>query len=301
MKLPTIGLVTPSLNQARFLEAALNSVLSQSYPSLRYFLVDGGSVDGSLAILERFRSQLDGLIIEPDNGQYDAINKGFEQALANSDVEVMGWLNSDDLLLPGALQTVGEIFAAFPEVEWITCLVRANSTHHGRINSLTTLPGMARDAFIENRYLPAADPFRSFGFIQQESSFWRRSLWERSGGYLSTLHGLAGDYELWRRFYNHGQCVGLTIPLALNRVHSAQQSADIDRYNSHAMPLIHNVTLRQKIRLSISNRIRKHSLDRFLCMHKWLLPHLAYRGRRIVLESPQGPSCRWRQEDYWFL
>lgn len=299
--LPTIALVTPSFNQARFLEATLRSVLDQGYPKLHYRVVDGGSSDGSAAILERYRPQLQGLTIEPDQGQYDAINKGFRAALAASEAEVMGWLNSDDLLLPGALHSVGEIFAAFPEVEWISCLVRARCSHHGRIDAITTLPGLAREAFAHHRYLPAAEPFSAYGFIQQESSFWRRSLWERAGGSLSTRHGLAGDYELWHRFFQHGHCVGLTIPLALNRVHHRQQSAAIDRYNADAQPLIHPLPRRQRARLSLLRRLRRHGLDRLPLVQKRLAPRLGYRGQRLVLEQPQGPTSSWRLEEYWFL
>jgi glycosyltransferase involved in cell wall biosynthesis len=299
--LPTIALVTPSFNQAGYLEATLRSVLDQGYPQLHYRVVDGGSSDGSLEILERYRPQLQGLTIEHDQGQYDAINKGFSQALASSEAEIMGWLNSDDLLLPGALHSVGEIFAAFPRVEWISCLVRTGADHTGRINVVTSLPGMAREAFSQNRYLPAADPASSFGFIQQESSFWRRSLWERAGGYLSTRHGLAGDYELWHRFYQHGHSVGLTIPLALNRVHHRQKSADIDRYNADAKPLIYPLSRRQQAKLSIVRQLRKHGLDRLPLMQKRLAPHLGYRGRRIMLDNPQGPTSTWRLEEHWFL
>ena len=123
--LSSIALVTPSFNQGHYLESTLRSVLDQGYSQLHYQVIDGASTDGSIAILQSFRPRLQGLIIEPDEGQYHAINKGFQQALAESDAEIMGWLNSDDLLLPGALQTVAEVFASFPEVEWISCLVRA--------------------------------------------------------------------------------------------------------------------------------------------------------------------------------
>jgi glycosyltransferase involved in cell wall biosynthesis len=299
--LPSIALVTPSFNQAQFLEATLQSVLGQNYANLHYQVVDGASSDGSPAILQRHSGSLQGLTIEADQGQYHAIQKGFSLALRASDAQVMGWLNSDDLLLPGALHSIGEIFAAFPQVEWISCLVRARCSHHGRIDAVSSLPGLSRDAFRHNRYLPAADPFASFGFIQQESSFWRRSLWERAGGYISTCHGLAGDYELWHRFYQHGHCVGLTIPLALNRVHHRQQSAAIDRYNADARPLLETIPRRQRLRLALQCRLRRHGLERLPSLHKTLAPRIGYRGQRLVLEQPQGPDSRWRLEDHCFF
>jgi glycosyltransferase involved in cell wall biosynthesis len=299
--LPPLALITPSFNQAGFLESTLRSVLDQDYPQLHYRVVDGGSQDGSAIILERYRPQLQGLTIEPDQGQYDAINKGFSQALASSDAEIMGWLNSDDLLLHGALHSVGEIFAAFPAVEWISCLVRARCSHHGRIDAISSLPGLAREAFSHHRYLPAAEPFSAYGFIQQESTFWRRSLWERAGGFVSTRHGLAGDYELWQRFYQHGHCVGLSLPLALNRVHHRQQSAAIDRYNTDASPLIQPIPRRQRPRLAMLRRLRRHGLAQLPAVQQRLAPHLGYRGRRIVLDNPQGPNSTWRLEEHCFL
>lgn len=301
IRLPFIALVTPSFNQATYLEDTLRSVLEQHYPALHYRVVDGGSLDGSAAILERYRPQLQGLTIEPDQGQYDAINKGFSQALVSDDAEIMGWLNSDDLLLPGALHSVGEIFAAFPEVEWICCLVRARCSYHGRIDTITSLPGLAREAFAHNRYLPAAEPFSAFGFIQQESTFWRRSLWERAGGFVSTRHGLAGDYELWHRFYQHGHCVGLASPLALNRVHHSQQSAAIDRYNADASPLIQPIPRLQRARLALMRRLRRHGIAQLPAVQQQLAPRLGYSGQRIVLDAPQGPESRWHLEEYWFL
>jgi glycosyltransferase involved in cell wall biosynthesis len=301
LALPTIALVTPSFNQGGYLEATLRSVLDQGYPKLHYRVVDGGSTDGSVAILERYRDQLHGLTIEPDRGQYDAINKGFRDTLAATDTEVMGWLNSDDLLLPGALRSIGEIFGAFPQVEWITCLVRARCSHHGRIDAVSSLPGLAREAFDHNRYLPVVDPFSAYGFIQQESTFWRRSLWERAGGYVSTRHGLAGDYELWHRFFRHGHCVGVTIPLALNRIHHRQQSAAIDRYNADARSLIHPPLHRQRARLTLLRRLRRHGLDRLPLIQPRLAHRLGYRGQRLVLEQPQGPTSAWRLEEHWFL
>lgn len=108
--LPTISLVTPSYNQARFLETALRSVVEQDYPWLEYIVLDGGSTDGSVEILERFDGVIDHWKSEPDDGQADAINRGWQLA----DGQVLGWLNSDDRLEPGALDAVGETFARRP-------------------------------------------------------------------------------------------------------------------------------------------------------------------------------------------
>jgi glycosyltransferase involved in cell wall biosynthesis len=102
-ELPRISLVTPSFNQAEFLEATLRSVLDQGYPNLEYIVVDGGSTDGSTAILERYADRLAWWVSEPDRGHGHALNKGFARATG----EILGWINSDDLLLPGASSSAG--------------------------------------------------------------------------------------------------------------------------------------------------------------------------------------------------
>jgi len=111
----SITIVTPSFNQAAYLEQTIRSVLDQGYPNLQFGVVDGGSTDGSVEIIERYRSQLDFAIIEPDHGQTEAINKGIRRAQG----QIIGWLCSDDTLLPGALQTIGQHFADHPDHDWI--------------------------------------------------------------------------------------------------------------------------------------------------------------------------------------
>lgn len=114
----TLSIITPSFNQADFLEATLHSVLGQGYPKLDYRVIDGGSTDDSREILRRYSDQLTYWCSEPDQGQYDAINKGFR----HSSGDIMAWINSDDMYTPWAFQVVNEIFSTLPEVEWLTTL-----------------------------------------------------------------------------------------------------------------------------------------------------------------------------------
>ena len=114
--LPKISLVTPSYNQGHFLESTLLSVLSQDYPNLQYIVMDGGSTDSSAAIIEKYAGRLAYSCSEKDNGQYDAINRGFARATG----EIMAWINSDDMYFPWTLRVVSDIMTAFPEVEWVT-------------------------------------------------------------------------------------------------------------------------------------------------------------------------------------
>ena len=112
--LPRITVVTPSFNQARYLDRTIRSVLDQGYPNLEYMVLDAGSTDGSLDIIKRYSDRLDYWRSGPDNGQSAAVNEGWQRASG----EVMAWLNSDDFYLPGALDFVGNHFRVHPE-DWV--------------------------------------------------------------------------------------------------------------------------------------------------------------------------------------
>src|SRR5580700_12323084 len=115
---PRFALVTPAFNCADYLEQTIQAVLAQNYPNLDYFIVDGGSTDGTIDIIRQYESQISGWFSEPDNGMYDAINKGF----ARTSGEIMGWISATDQLHLGGLSVVGSVFRDLPEVEWITGL-----------------------------------------------------------------------------------------------------------------------------------------------------------------------------------
>jgi hypothetical protein len=216
---PKISIVTPSYNQAQFLEATIRSILEQGYPNLEYMVIDGGSTDGSVEIIRSHESGLAYWVSEPDGGQYDAVNKGFERSTG----EVMAWLNADDKYCPWALSVVGEIFATFPEVEWVTSGYSLNWDRHGRAVRCWERAGFNRNVFLRG----ANGPFQQLhthGWIQQESTFWRRSLWERAGGGLDTSLRLAADFDLWARFFQHAELHTIGVPLGGFRKHGDQRS-----------------------------------------------------------------------------
>lgn len=187
--LPTLALVTPSYNQADYLEECIDSVLGQGYPNLEYVIMDGGSTDGSVDIIRKYERHLSYWQSRPDGGQYQAINEGFRHTRG----ELMTWLNSDDKFHPLAFAKAVSVFMTHPEAEWITG--RQNEWDRaGRLHYLQeNLEVLSRRKYLNGIF--------DKPFIQQEGTFWRRSLWETAGGTLSNSFELAGDLELWVRFF----------------------------------------------------------------------------------------------------
>ena len=287
-ELPTISVVTPSFNQARYLERTLRSILDQGYPRLELVVVDGGSTDGSVEIIRAFESRLAWWVSEPDRGQYDAINKGF----AHTSGEIMAWLNSDDLYTPWALHVVGELFARFPGVDWLTSLFQLVWDDRDRAVACMRASGFNRRAFMRGENLVTRPRGRG-RWIQQESTFWRRSLWQRAGGRLDTTLTLAADFELWARYFAHADLVGVETPLAGFRAHGDQRS----------------VTQREAYAREAEAALVRHGgrlggrLDG--AWRTALVPRLPTRLRRTLermhLAAPR-PVCRWEgPETGWTL
>ena len=217
---PKISVVTPSFNQGQFLEETILSVLNQHYENLEYIIIDGGSSDNSLDIIEKYEDDIDYWVSEPDNGQYDAINKGFKKSTG----DIMAWINSDDKYTPYAFSVVADIFSISPEIEWITSLYPVVWNINGQPVYCGSYDGFEKISFFKGANLEIENSYvRSF--IQQESTFWKRSLWDRSGGYLDSGFHSAGDFELWARFFNHAQLYGVYSLLGGFRKHENQKTS----------------------------------------------------------------------------
>lgn len=215
-----ISIVTPSYNQARFLQEAILSVLNQDYGNKEYIVIDGGSTDGSVEIIRKYEHQLAYWRSEPDHGQYEAINKGFSKSTG----EIMTWLNSDDKYTPWTFSVVSDIFNKYPEVEWLTTHFFLFWNEKGQAVACAYVGGFNRQSFFRGANLPMRRWYART-FIMQETTFWRRSLWERAGGYVDSSLGFAGDFELWARFFQHADLYAVATPLGGFRGHGDQKTA----------------------------------------------------------------------------
>ncbi|WP_370691361.1 glycosyltransferase family 2 protein [Bradyrhizobium sp.] len=205
-RVPAIAIVTPSLNHAPFLGATIDSVLSQNYPALHYHVQDGGSSDGSIDILERYGDKISWRSA-PDDGQADAINQGF----AGLDCEIMAYLNSDDILLPGALACIANFFKARPEID-IVYGHRIFVDYAGSEIGRAILPAHSSEAL------------RYAGYVPQETMFWRRRVWDAVGP-MDTKFQYALDWDFMLRAHAAGfKFARLRRFLACFRVHDAQKT-----------------------------------------------------------------------------
>ncbi|MBF0516510.1 MAG: glycosyltransferase, partial [Nitrospirae bacterium] len=235
-RLPRISIVTPSYNQAEYLEECILSIVTQGYPNLEYIVMDGGSSDNSIDIIKKYEKHIAYSKSAPDGGQYAAIDEGLKRSTG----QIMGWLNSDDKLHAGALWVVAMLFSAYSEIQWIMGRPTVWDADGKLTAALTPIPLWSRKQYL--------DGFIGPPHIQQESTFWRRQLWDAAGGYIDTSLRYAGDMELWARFFRSAQCYSVEALIGGIRNHPQQKTAkpasdgsgyyDYGDYNSEAGAII---------------------------------------------------------------
>ena len=221
---PKISIITPSFNQVQYLETTIRSVLLQGYPNLEYIVIDGGSSDGSLEIIQKYAPWLAHWVSEPDRGQSHALNKGFEHATG----EWVAWINSDDIYLPGAFFKVGNAVAE-QECDWLigkTVMTDGQLRKIGMFNP-ELYSALGRDARYTSRgWLDFVCTKQAGISLPQQSSFWRREVVVSAGGINESIH-YAMDHELLGRLARLGlRPTTIGDELACFRMHATQKTAD---------------------------------------------------------------------------
>ena len=262
---PLISVITPSYNQAEFLEENILSVKNQDYPNIEHIIIDGGSKDGSLEIIEKYANDLT-WISEPDDGQSHAINKGFKMARG----EIIGWINSDDYYLPGAVSRAIDVLAANPGVDLVygyCAKVDENSNQTGLFKS----PEFDRDLLFSNPNV-----------IYQPAVFFRKSLLDKAGLLDESLH-YAMDFDLWVRMAKVSDFKLISDTLAAFRFSSGCKS----------------VADSQKFWQEVDRILRKNddlNISRFyLALHKSKIVHMVWDR----LRSPLLMKVRNRLFGFW--
>jgi len=214
-----ISIVIPTLTQGDTIEDTIFSIINQSYPYYEIIIMDGGSNDDTLDVINRYRPYLAHVTSAPDKGQSQAINRGFQQATG----DIFAWLNSDDYYLPGALAKVAETFSD-PSVEFLVGAGDVVSIEHKFLRFIPERV-LNREALID---------WKNDNWIMQQSCFWRSSLWHKVGGVDESL-GLLMDYDLWFKFSSNCH------PTALNQKLGVMRYYQILRLLSFEVKLIKNL------------------------------------------------------------
>jgi len=222
-----LSIIIVNYNVKYFLEQCLRSVLDQHYPNLEYIVVDAGSTDGSVELLRRYEYCFAKLIVEPDKGQSDGLNKGFRFATG----EILTWVNSDDMLAPLSLKRAAmAIRATGADLVAGTCKrVRGDGEllykHHA------ALPALRPEPLALHGPLNWSNGWEKGDYFFQPEVFFTRSIWERAGGYLKTHLFWAMDWELWLRCALAGASI-VRIPdiLGVSREHAAQKTTADEMY-----------------------------------------------------------------------
>ena len=256
--LPRVSIVTPSFNQARFIERTIRSVLNQGWPNLEYIVIDGASTDGSREIIRRYEPYLTRWVSEPDRGQTDAIIKGLGQATG----EYVTWVCSDDVLFPGSLERMAGALAAHPEAGIVYGGV-AFIDEEDRILKVRSYPDMDLAKLLYERHSTVAQP----------SSLIRRKTLDEAGGLDRTL-AYCMDYDLWIRLLRVSGCVNLgETVLSGYRLHT--RSKTVGSYRKMALE-----------KIAVNRRYTGDRINKVIYAHYWYMVEDFLRTvRRTLLRA----------------
>lgn len=237
---PKITVVTCTYNAAQYLPGTISSIKAQHYPNIEWIVIDGGSTDGTVEILRQHNDVIDYWVSEPDRGMYDAIAKGFEKANG----EILCWLNAGDIFMPSALCLVTELFGKYPSVNWMTGM------------QCTHLPsGTVVSCFVPVMYSQDLIRCGAYGeslpVIQQESTFFRKSMLSSVDMERFRQFKVAGDLYLWCCFAAREQLTVVCAALGSFCIHEGQLSENRALYRREANSFLEMLTLRTWIKTKL--------------------------------------------------
>jgi glycosyltransferase involved in cell wall biosynthesis len=272
--LPSVSIVVPNFNGGATIEATLVSLIEQNYPGLEILVVDGGSTDNSVDVIRKYADHIAWWVSEKDSGQSDAINKGFAHATG----DVINWLCSDDVLLPGALHAVGQAFAETPDAGLVAGACQFSyqgDSGRDRIDA----PDAERLAL-----MPCTNP------LPQPGCFFRRSLLNRNPVLDTDLH-FAMDFDLWNYFFQQG-AKWKFIPDVLSQMNFCDSNkTSTGRVKiTREFEIIYKRYVHERIPLTYWHRLLRYPLERVRRRHRGLLfawlVYFPYQCAIIALLSP---------------
>ncbi len=213
IKIPTISLITPSYNQSKFIEKTIKSIVGQKYPKLEYIVMDGGSTDGTLKILNKYNKYLK-WFSEKDRGQSHALNKALKMVSG----DIIGYVNSDDCLLPGSLNKIADFFVKSDNAHWVTGKCRIIDENEHEVRKIVTA---YKNIFL--KYLRNMNANLIVQFISQPATFWRRSVIEKIGYFDEKLY-YDMDYDYWLRMWQKYKLYFTDSYLASYRIHKMSKA-----------------------------------------------------------------------------
>lgn len=273
MNWPKISIVTPSFNQGKFIEQTIKSVINQKYPNLEYFIVDGGSKDNSVEIIKKYEDKINGWVSEPDQGQSDAIMKGFNRCTG----KLFCWVNSDDVLFPGCLDMIGRYYHENKHPDIITANI-IYMDENDVITRFIRVPRQSRLFFFHGVW-PATQP----------CIFYATEIFQKVGGVNRKLN-LSMDIDLWVRLMKYEASM-IHIPCYLGAFRWHQAAKTFTSINGRSTP--ENT---ETIEILNNNLVNSSPLKRQL----WRLVYKAYQVANFnyliaYINYQKLPSaCRWQ-------
>ena len=216
IKNPKITIVTPVYNCAEYIEETIQSVLIQNYENIEYIIVDGGSNDGTCEIVEKYSKNINLFISEKDQGMYDALDKGFKVATG----KYLSWLNADDLYFNNSISKTIELMEK-NNYQWINGISATLIKNKKKLRPLYHYPNI----ILKNRLMTPC----LWGYIPQESTFFTKNLYIKSGGINRKLK-YAGDFDLWSKFSKNSRLISVNIPVGIFRKRNNQISENQKAY-----------------------------------------------------------------------